>query len=62
VKIHHEYKNTKPGKQIFLQVRKLQIRKFWAHSAIANPQITGLRRSANFNDLSANFLGDSVRK
>jgi hypothetical protein len=48
VKIHHEYKNTKAGKQIFLQVRKLQIRKFWAHSAIANPQITGLRRSATF--------------
>ncbi len=48
VKIQHEYKNTNAGKQIFWQVRKLQIRKFWAHSAIANPQITGVCRSATF--------------
>ncbi len=36
------------GGQANLQVRKLQIRKFWVHSAIANPQISGVYRFATF--------------
>jgi hypothetical protein len=51
------------GKQPFFKVRKSQIRKSansWAHSAIANPQISVVCqsancKSANFHDKSAFF-------
>jgi hypothetical protein len=50
------------GTQVFLLVRKTLIRKFWAHSAIVNPQMSDVSPVRNSQIRKFVMINPQIRK